>query len=66
MTEVQELKGIKGLRVFAPEAKLEEAAAALLKKARELGQVPSLMEFRMMTEEEPGSEMEYHIALWCG
>ncbi|MBA7712425.1 hypothetical protein ES703_121399 [subsurface metagenome] len=63
MIEVDEIKNTKALRAFAKQDELDQAAAELLKKAREMEALPSTMEFRQMAEYEETSE--YQIVLWC-
>lgn len=60
--EVQELKRIRALRAFATDANLDEAAAALLKQAREMEICPQVIHFTQMPEYEDTGE--YQIVLW--
>jgi len=62
MFEIDELAHAKGLRTFAKENQLDEAAAELLRRAREIGLCPTTLELRQMPEyAETG---EYHLVLW--
>lgn len=63
MIEVDELKQVAALRTFAKVDELDQAAAELLKKAREKEALPSAMEFKQTPDYEETSE--YQIILWC-
>lgn len=62
MFQIDELKGAKGLRTFAKDDQLDQAAAELLRRAREIELCPTTLELRQTPDYEDTSE--YHLVLW--